>query len=853
MPLSPTRTCSFTGVINPLAFLPSPVPRPEAINGMRMGNASLPRSGRVTTLAQCVGSELADWATAIGRAQVVRMAGQRVPGVAHLHTAYQIYRSLTEAQRGNLLATLRHVPLTALLPAGCLALLRQSLQSLLPSAVQNAPDHEPLVLALAVGAWLYDLTATDERAPRTPQAQRVVDIVRGLRTGLNALRGMRNILALPAPANDVPALGWSGMPRSTPARPELPVNATGSGERALAGARAHVRDLLPGFDAGAVAVPASAWPLPGASAARRGRPKVPARPPKPAPAARPGAAGAPGRRTSATLRLTPARNAVRRAGDEWMPPPHVGSVGAARNPAAMSANAGTSSKQSIPPLSSKTAGEKARAREAVNMMGASVWPQVEAHANEVVVPAAITSSEESGETSGEAVNTLSPHHLPPCLRFTYAPAVAAQLRKARHWSTPLRFCVAKDALEDFKALPQFTDACLGGSRSWSSTELLREEIPLGMRGLHVQRFGGLGALAAGTALDSEPLGTDAMFSAVSISLWRPSNPADTPAPRLPWLQRNTFRIMQHTGLGGTRQQLIAYFINQEHGQTGGVRAGFLRVYDDMAGQVSVDDTVHRLTVSAETLEGLVDGLQEVTGMRYLPPDDRLAAPADLPAGAVWAEPLANLLVGAEETLSWEPPFRYLECSGYAEVFAPARVQPEGENQALKLYLNSFIRKGDHLVYADKDGRSGALWFGPEMGRHGRRILHGRTPADTEFAIGHAIRVGAAYDPTHVIERLEQMGMLQLPAPGQPVAPAPAWFRFADATLTYSDADGQRGEIRFLPVATAEGVRYQLDARQRGGQALARPTFQQDERYAEEEIAWMLLNEGFAVEGESQRL
>jgi len=84
------------------------------------------------------------------------------------------------------------------------------------------------------------------------------------------------------------------------------------------------------------------------------------------------------------------------------------------------------------------------------------------------------------------------------------------------------------------------------------------------------------------------------------------------------------------------------------------------------------------------------------------------------------------------------------------------------------------------------------------------------------------------------------------------APAPAWFRFADATLTYSDADGQRGEIRFLPVATAEGVRYQLDARQRGGQALARPTFQQDERYSEEEIAWMLLNEGFAVEGERQR-
>lgn len=851
MPLSPTRTCSFTGVINPLAFLPSPVPRPEAINGMRMGNASLPRSGRLTTLVQDVGSELADWATAIGRAQVVRMAGQRVPGVAHLHTAYQIYRSLTEAQRGNLLATLRHVPLTALLPAGCLALLRQSLQSLLPSAVQNAPDHEPLVLALAVGAWLYDLTATDERAPRTPQAQRVVDIVRGLRTGLNALRGMRNILALPAPANDVPALGWSGMPRSTPARPELPVNATGSGERALAGARAHVRDLLPGFDAGAVAVPASAWPLPGASAARRGRPKAPARAPKPAPAARAGAAGAPGRRTSATLRLTPARNAVRRAGDEWMPPPHVGSVGAARNPAAMSANAGTSSKQAIPSLSSDTAGEKARAREAAldGRAGARVHLEPRRGA---AAPAEITSSEEGGGVSGEAVDTPSPQPLPPCLRFTHAPAVAAQLRKARHWSTPLRFCVAQDAVQRFRELPQFTDACAGEPGTWSTTELLREEIPLAMRGLHVQRFGGLGALAAGTALASEPLGTDTLFSAVSISLWRASNPADTPPPHLPQLQRNTFRIMQHTGLGGTRQQLIAYFINQQHGETGGVRAGFLRVYDDRVGQVSVDDTVHRLTVSAETLEGLVDGLQEVTGMRYLPPDDRLAAPADLSAGAVWAEPLSNLLVDAEETLSWQAPHDHLGCTTQAEVFAPVRAQLEGKVETFALYLNSFIRHADHLVYADKDGRSGALWFGPEMGRHGRRILHGRTPADTEFAIGHAIRVGAAYDPTHVIERLEQMGMLQLPAPGQPVAPAPAWFRFADATLTYSDADGQRGEIRFLPVATAEGVRYQLDARQRGGQALARPTFQQDERYSEEEIAWMLLNEGFAVEGERQR-
>lgn len=853
MPLSPTRTCSFTGVINPLPFLSSLVPSPRVIDNIRLGNASLPHAGCLPSMAQGVGSELADWAAAIGRAQVVRIAGQRVPGAAHLHTAYQIYRTLTEAQRGNLLASLRHVPLTALLPAACLAVLRQSLQSLLPSAVQNAPDHEPLVLALAIGAWLYDLTGTDERASSAPQVQRVVDIVRGLRAGLNALRGMRNILALPAPATDVPTLGWSGMPRPGPARPPLPVNATGVGELALVDARAHVRGLLPGFGLAPADAYGSAWPMPGADAARRGRPKARPRPPKPAPAARAGAAGASGRRASATLRLTPARNAVRRPGDDWLPPPRVGSVGAARNPAAMSANAGTSSKQAMPSLSSDTAGEKARAREAARDQHTGARTHVTAQAGGTTAPTAITSAEDYGAAPEDTVATLSRQFLPPCIRAAHAPAVAAQLRKTRHWTTPLRFCIAHDAVERFKDLLPFTDACAGEARTWSTTELLREEIPLAMRGLHVQRFGGLGALAAGTAVDSEPLGTDAMFSAVSISLWRPSNPADTPPAQLPWLQRNTFRIMQHTGLGGTRQHLIAYFVNQQHGDTGGVRAGFLRVHDDMAGQVSVEDTVHRLTVSAETLEGLVDGLQEVTGMRYLPPDDSLAAPADLPEGAVLAEPLSNLLVNAEETLSWQAPHDHLDCSTRAEVFAPVSVQVEGEPQPFRLYFNSFIRCGDHLVYADRNGNSGALRFGPEMGRHGRRILEGRTPEDTEFAIAQAIRLGAVYNPTDVIDRLKQMGMLQLPAPSQPTASSPARFRFADSTLTYTDADGQRGEVRFLPVTTAEGVRYQLDPRERGANILVRPTFQQDERYSEAEIAWMLLNEGFTTEGESQRL
>ena len=852
-------------MVNPWAVLSSLVPVRSAVTGLQVCNRGFPPVPRE------VGDEMKAWGGSIAREHLVRAAGGWIPGAAQVHTAYQLYRSLTEVQRGNLLHALRQVPVTAVLPAAALALLRQALQSLLPRALQNAPDHESLVLALAVGVWLCDSSDSADRSRSEPFAQRAVGLLRALRTGLDTLRGVRNIMALPFPLDDVPALEWSGAPGRAPAQAAPARNTTEMSRPVPANPRARVQALLSTLGDVLAETRASAWPFPGASAASRGRAKGAHHPPKPAPAPKPGAGSTSGRRTSGTLTLSTSSGARRRlAGGASRPP--GGSHGAARNPTAMSGNAG-SSKQSMPSLTSNTAGEKAQSRAAAGVNAAEGTTAgrpskgLDMGRSSVFLQIADPGFEESSSSSEEVAEPIVPLFSPVCVRPDGEEAVKAQLEKARCWSTPTRFCIAEDAADQFERHEAFTKVCAGKRDHWFVTEPLREEVPAALRKLHMERSKGLRALAGNRPERLGPLGTDAVFSPVSISLWRPETPAAHPPAYLPHLERNTFRLMHYTGLGGTQQQWIAYFINQQHEDGGGVRAGFLRVYNDIPGQVSVEDTLHMRTVSARTLETLVEGLESITGMRYLPPTGAQRTGHELSANAVASEPLANLLVTQEETLSWKPPHDYLECDAQAEVFAPVRVRVEGRPTPFMLYRNSFIMTDDHLAYADNDGNGGALWFGPHVGRHGRRKLHGRTQGDTAFAQQHGLRLGAVYSPAHVAEKLKEADLLQLPETEQltdrkeavpaedgQAPPAPAQFRFLDGTLTYTNAAGQGGVVRFSSVPTPEGVRYALEA---GQSTVAitkgRPALVERELYSESDIIWILYSEGFTGEGLSHEV
>lgn len=334
------------------------------------------------------------------------------------------------------------------------------------------------------------------------------------------------------------------------------------------------------------------------------------------------------------------------------------------------------------------------------------------------------------------------------------------------------------------------------------------------------------------------------------------------------LLRNTFRVMEHVDISGTRHLFIAYLVVRDDLGKSGVAVGFLDVDVDEEGAVSVKDPGRDRIIGAPNLEDLVTGLQDVSGLGFDPgPDARHADHPDTQRRII-PEPASNLWVTEEEQLSWMPPHDRLPYDRTLDFINPVLILQSPHHPEVELYANSFVVTGESLVYVDESRATGVLRFGcPITHQNGSAILHCPTADDSIFASRFDLQEGYAYDLEALARQLEAGGMMRVPAPDSgtdaeslsetttmavdpdttPVNDAlcPACFTFYDGLLHYVDPHGRQGALRFDREPGDRG-RYVLgDIEHAEDRTFALLNgFERLRRYTEDDIVLWLLGEGY---------
>lgn len=849
--------CSTAGPLNVMEAVHRLLPV-NAISGLRRvcndaPAAPPPTSTQPRDALAGVRAGVLDWAVHIALGHAVRVAASGVPGIATLHGLYQLARSVSALQRGNLLHALQQLPVGEVLPFPLQRVLGEQLRLLLPDAISDLPEHDPVVLLLAavlLAAEPHGAVGADARTP----APAWLAVLRASLEGLRFVRGLRSVAA--AATHVRPAI--AGPQAATDAGPI----SDGAGAVALTaptGIEWALRHAAPASGS----VPEGMLFSFGAEAATAGR-KVATRPhvPRPKVEATP-VRGKPSQpRRPGTLRRSGTRD--RLAGEETAV--QVRGNPASRNPASMVGHADGAKESLQSPLKhplGKNAGdsmgqereELPRSAHRGIAMGAhaTVWQRGGPSGRvsvpiQPVVPDAVDPSE------------------PSCLVVDDAHVAYLLVRQERYAPGLVRFCVPSGDVGWFEELFRVPAASRRGLGRWMVSETIQERPLANLTHALMRRYDGeldLQSPAHEPAL--HPLEGMRIFALQTMSLLDAPLQREGGAAPLQYMPRNAFRLLRHRGQGAADQLHLAYFLYRDTDVCSGVKGGFLEITLDRAGHFRVDDVVHGTAITAPTLGALAASISKLTGLRNADVD------ADSGAAPGRAEAACNLFVDERATLSTRSPGLHLPYEEGLDPFLPLWVEAEGHDMPVGLYFNSFVQLGDQILYADENGTTGILAFARHIvGGNARQL---RCPAESScaFAASLGLQRGAFYSPEHVMTLLEQRGLVWMmgpPASGQaaagatsacgrgpaaetqppagPVALRASEFHFDDGDLHYVDHDGRPGLLVFDEHVGAHGSRFQLvdPGRSQGGVFAARHHLQTGVRYAEEEVVWRLHSQGF---------
>jgi len=847
--------CGTAGSVNVMAQIGRLIPRlrPVGIN-----NAPSAHGVLRSILPVAMSRELVDWGRQIVAIQAVRWADQQLPGVAWVHDALQLGRAVAAARRGDAMQAVCGVPGTLVLSAVGEALIEASPRSREACATQQAT-----VLLIAAAVWATQAREPVRDAPLSLPQRAVLVSLRGIRmlSGvLDALNHRPRSAVRDACASGACIAAAPGSPDALMAADQAAV---------LAAFGSHPPDRA---DRGGFGM----FPLVSArSAGGQGAPARPARPKAPARPARPRKRT--GIKISRSRKLDPAAAAAADDVASGLPARRESSAfqirGAAGNSGAMAghaqaANADGARESMTGPLShSSSAVFKAPDLEDRRRDGAAHSTPTQptlapARARPGAGTAPAASAAQAVPRTVDRPAVAAPH----CLRFHDVRQTSSQLRALRGQSALARYCIHPGARERFTNTFRFPGAVLPGRGALTIAHPIRERIPKALRTSAMQILRHPEHATSAHPPQPAVIGPHRVYAVITVAML--DGPIGTSLAEHPMsLLRNTFRLMEHVDIGGTRHLFLAYLVANEQAGSPGIAAGVLDVAVDTDGGVSVRDARRDWTIGAPDLDGLMDVLQDASGLRYDPgPASRHADPD--PLLRIVPEPAGNLWVCEEERLSWTPPHDRLPYDRTLGFINPVVIPPTADHAALELYANSFTVSGESLVYADDDRVTGVLRPGcPPTGQSGSAILHCPAPAAPAFARRFGLQADHAYSLEALATQLEAGGMLRVPDPGIAAAAArgteatpasddldtapaslagcAACFSLHEGLLHYVDPHGQRGTLQF-DRTLEQRVRYVLgDIERAQDRAFAFGNgFERLARYTEDEIALWLVGEGY---------
>jgi len=346
-----------------------------------------------------------------------------------------------------------------------------------------------------------------------------------------------------------------------------------------------------------------------------------------------------------------------------------------------------------------------------------------------------------------------------------------QMRKARHESQPLNYCVLDKDLDSFSASMETAMHDEHGRDLWMVFSPVRHRIPAALRQLEVQRFNGLEQRGLDTvAHPPSVLGNCAVITPLTIALLGDHEQVRHTIPDIARLERNSFRLLSHTDLGGTTRIFLAYFVNRDGGALPGVAAGHLEVFLDPQGHFAVEDVRTGLQFSADSLDVLVEHLERISGCHHLPWEEAGAdASSNEEVDTLAPQPARSLFVDREEMLCYSPPFDYLPFNDRLDFFDAIAVQIDGNAQHQLLYRNSFTVIDNTVVYVDDMGRSGRLTLVLDAVGGTKGTLRCPTWLDVNTAAQLGLTQGGRYAMQDMKDILHAANMLYMESP--PVAVA----------------------------------------------------------------------------------
>lgn len=270
------------------------------------------------------------------------------------------------------------------------------------------------------------------------------------------------------------------------------------------------------------------------------------------------------------------------------------------------------------------------------------------------------------------------------------------------------------------------------------------------------------------------LGDERIFSLLTVSLLDDQLRPEASGWNPQFMPRNSFTVMQHTGVDGDDRLYLAYFLHRDQPGNSGVNAGFLEVEVSAAGQLSITDTAHGAAIVGDTLDLLVASIEKLTGLRCTDSADHVLAGDVAPRAR-------NLFVDIDETRSLHA-HHPLPLNRSLDPFSPVLVQAVGYPRPFTLYLGSFLALDDTILFADANGRSGALRYMADASTGGARALRCDTPDACTFAALHGLHSGRRYTVDEVAQTLQENGLLSMPQEAR-AAPAGGEGINVDGSLT----------------------------------------------------------------------
>jgi len=903
----PARRCGTPASINVMQQIRRLIPTMplRALSGV--GNSEANGWPAVPPLPVAARQRLMDWGTAILWQRALNAADRLVPGITYLGGAYQTWLALSAAGRGHLVDALQHLPLSQLVPASVLEWLREGMANVLPEAVLACADHQDAVLALAACALLHELHAGPSALSDTRRDHPLARLIQGCRISLNVVRAIGNA---PVPSTPNPR----GLRQHIGAGADV-VNASSTDAAVVSTALARSHGLARVADphpmSYAQAPVPDAWPLPGAWA-RRGKSTATrgssagARGPK-----RPG--GGVNKRVLTVRRTDPSErrnrldvNARKDGPNQMRGVARANAIAAHGQAASAGAGADAGKESMMGPLThSSSAVFKPKNAEDQRKAAAKIDPTVkpgkvaaDGKAPLASVPVCCTAARADATTSDGSVTTEPDTErpaaimLPRCLRFHGVREATRDVPLLARRGELSRHCVHRRAQALFLELFSASASRFQHAGGWTVTHPILEEMPKQLRTAQMFKIRHPQSKPGRPLPAKKPLGNDQVFSMMSVSLLENVPGADVSEQPSQQLGRNTFRLMEHVDLGGTRHLFIAYLRVLDQDRDGGIKAGAVDVNVGSTGVLSVFDERRDWTISANDLKSLVVGLEQTTGLRYEPAHEaELADATDSPPVVV--ERAENLLVAPEEILSWSPPHEALAYNEKLGFFNAVVVTIDGY-EPLELYPNSFSIVGNDLIYVDGDLSKGTLRFGCPVTQEGARVLRCPVAADATFAQQYGLRPGFAYNLEALGQQLEDSGMIQLPTPRAKAADAgggagdgaeddgsvsapgsggqsqpssgqqlcagaqagsgtlprqkPLMFRFNDGVLRYTDPHGRSGQLNF-DRAPEKKLRYALgDTPDPEDADFARSIgIVRTGRYSQDDINYLFYGEGYVQE------